>query len=399
MQLAQLLIFLILFPLIAAFFLLLAKKDIERDWIVKLSALVIGVVSVYLLITTYDKGALLVSVIPAEPTGLVMFILEMLIAVFILYLGITHKKWLVVGLILVQSVMMLYFELVYAHAVHVQSNLFIDEFSNILALIIGIIGSLICVYSLGYMKFFHEHHPEMPDRRTVVLCDPVRLPCSDVRAGLLQQYHLGLLLLGSHHPLFLPPDRVHEDRGSNQQCIQCPLDEPARRCCVCRCNHLPCHVRQRYHGTRRTARIRKSHCPHPGSPHRVCRAHQGSPAPVLLMACRGNGGTDPGLGPPPLQHDGQGRCLYYCAACTDLPGHLHRVYDRNGGSPHLPDRIRNCHIPEQCKTGACLLHDRKPRSHRCLCRYRDLRGDLGSDPPDRLPRDLQVAPLPLGRNR
>ena len=165
MQLAQLLVFLILFPLIAAFFLLIAKKDLERDWIVRLSALLIGVVSVFLLVETYDKGALLVSAIPAEPTGLVMVILEMLIAVFILYLGIKNKKWLVVGLILVQSVMILYFELVYAHAVHVPSNLFIDEFSNIMALIIGIIGSLICVYSLGYMKFFHEHHPEMPDKR------------------------------------------------------------------------------------------------------------------------------------------------------------------------------------------------------------------------------------------
>lgn len=165
MQLAQLLIFLILFPLIAAFFLLIAKKDLERDWIVKLSALAIGIVSVYLLITTFDKGAMLVSVIPGEQTGPVMFVLEMLIALYILYLGITHKKWLVVGLIVVQSVLMLYFELVYAHSVHVTSSLFIDEFSNILALIIGIIGSLICVYSLGYMKFFHEHHPDMPDRR------------------------------------------------------------------------------------------------------------------------------------------------------------------------------------------------------------------------------------------
>ncbi|MEI7856122.1 MAG: proton-conducting transporter membrane subunit [Methanomicrobiales archaeon] len=143
-----------------------AKKDMERAWIVKLSALVIGIVSVYLLISTYDKGALLVSAIPSEPVTLIMFIIEMLIAVFILYLGIVHKKYIVVALILVQSVMMLYFELVYAHSVEVSSNLFIDEFSNIMALIIGIIGSLICVYSLGYMKFFHEHHPEMPDKRT-----------------------------------------------------------------------------------------------------------------------------------------------------------------------------------------------------------------------------------------
>lgn len=164
-QLTQLLVFLILFPLIAAFFLLIARKDIEREWIVKLSTLAIGIVSIFLLITTFDKGTLLEYGVPAEPTGLIMFIIEILIAIYILYLGIVHRKWLVVGLILVQTVMMLYFELVYAHSVHVQANLFIDEFSNIMALIIGIIGCLICLYSIGYMKSFHEHHPEMKDRR------------------------------------------------------------------------------------------------------------------------------------------------------------------------------------------------------------------------------------------
>jgi ech hydrogenase subunit A len=159
------LVFLILFPLIAAFFLLIARKDIEREWIVKLSTLAIGIVSIFLLVTTFDKGTLLEYGVPAEPTGLIMFIIEILIAIYILYLGIVHRKWLVVGLILVQTVMMLYFELVYAHSVHVQANLFIDEFSNIMALIIGIIGCLICLYSIGYMKSFHEHHPEMKDRR------------------------------------------------------------------------------------------------------------------------------------------------------------------------------------------------------------------------------------------
>ena len=170
MQFVQLLLFLILFPLIVACFMLCLRKEIERIVIVKLSALAIGVVTLYLLITTFDKGAQMVSAIPAEPVGLFMFILEILIAIFILYLGLKHRKYLVVGLILVQSVMMIYFEAVYAHSVHTASNLFIDEFSNILALIIGIIGSLICVYSLGYMKFFHESHPEIKDRRNWFFC-------------------------------------------------------------------------------------------------------------------------------------------------------------------------------------------------------------------------------------
>ena len=164
-HIAQLLVFLILFPLIAAFFLLIARKDVERDWIVRLSAFVIGLVSIVLLVLTYDKSIQLVTVVPAEPTGQLMFLIELVIAAYILYLGVTHKQWLVVGLIVVQTLVMGYFELVYAHSVHVAANLFIDEFSNIMALIIGIIGSLISVYSLGYMKFFHEHHPEQPDRR------------------------------------------------------------------------------------------------------------------------------------------------------------------------------------------------------------------------------------------
>ena len=170
MQFVQLLLFLILFPLIAAVFMLCIRKEIERILIVKLSALAIGVVTLYLLFTTFDKGAQLVSAIPAEPVGLIMFVLEILIAVFILYLGLRHRKYLVVGLIVVQSVMMIYFEAAYAHSAGATSNLFIDELSNVLALIIGIIGSLICVYSLGYMKFFHEHHPEIKDRRNTFFC-------------------------------------------------------------------------------------------------------------------------------------------------------------------------------------------------------------------------------------
>jgi ech hydrogenase subunit A len=96
-----------------------------------------------------------------------MFFIEMVIAVFILYLGIKYKNYLVVGLVLLLSAMMLYFEGVYAHTIDVKYSLFIDQFSIIMALIIGIIGSLICVYALNYMKEFHEHHKELPDRRNI----------------------------------------------------------------------------------------------------------------------------------------------------------------------------------------------------------------------------------------
>ena len=62
---------------------------------------------------------------------------------------------------------MVWFETAYVHAADMTFPLFIDQLSIIMALIIGIIGCLICVYSLGYMKDFHEHHNEMKDNRNI----------------------------------------------------------------------------------------------------------------------------------------------------------------------------------------------------------------------------------------
>jgi hypothetical protein len=54
-QRVQLLLFLILGPLITAFFMLLVRREAERNWIVKLSALGIGAVTVILLVSMFDK--------------------------------------------------------------------------------------------------------------------------------------------------------------------------------------------------------------------------------------------------------------------------------------------------------------------------------------------------------
>ncbi|HNX16799.1 MAG TPA: proton-conducting transporter membrane subunit [Methanoregula sp.] len=162
----QLLLFLILFPLITALFMLFMRTDRERNWIVKLSGLCIGVATVLLLLGYFDKGTLYYS-FDAGMAGLVMFLLEIIIAAFILWQGIKYRNYLVIALILVQTALLVWFEAFYAPAAEVEFPLFIDQFSIIMALIIGIIGSLICVYALGYMKEFHEHHKDYADRRNI----------------------------------------------------------------------------------------------------------------------------------------------------------------------------------------------------------------------------------------
>ena len=159
----QLLLFLILFPLITALFMLAVRRDSDRNWIVKLSALAIGAVTVILLVTQFDKGTLYYG-FNAEPVNLLMFVLEMVITVIILGFAIKFRNYLVIALTLVETALIIWFESAATPAVAVKSPLFIDQFSIVMALIVGIIGSLICVYSLGYMRHFYQHHTGIPDR-------------------------------------------------------------------------------------------------------------------------------------------------------------------------------------------------------------------------------------------
>jgi ech hydrogenase subunit A len=156
--------FLILFPFIAAIVLLLVKADNVRSAVVGVAALLIAALSVWLLVAYATSGAVFFPVSP-EPLGELMFLIGMGIAIFILYMGVRYKNYIAIALTLIQSAMLVYFEFGISHGAVPENNFFVDQFSIIMALIIGIIGSLICVYAVSYMKDFHHHHPELKDRR------------------------------------------------------------------------------------------------------------------------------------------------------------------------------------------------------------------------------------------
>jgi ech hydrogenase subunit A len=160
----DLVFFLILFPFIAAIVLLLIKADNVRSAVVGVSALLIAAVSVWLLVAYATSGTVFFPVSP-EPLGEFMFLIGMGIAIFILYMGVRYKNNIAIVLTLIQSAMLVYFEFGISHGAVPENNFFVDQFSIIMALIIGIIGSLICVYAVSYMKDFHHHHPELKDRR------------------------------------------------------------------------------------------------------------------------------------------------------------------------------------------------------------------------------------------
>lgn len=157
-------LFLLLFPLIVAAILLVFRNEKIRSIIVKVSAAIIAIASIYVAIEYIDGGTVLFD-FENEIVDYLMLITEVCLGIVIFYLGIKHKKYLVSILALIQTPLMTWFELTKGHDISISNYLYIDGLSSIMVLIIGIIGSLITVYAVGYMKDFQHHHEGEPDRR------------------------------------------------------------------------------------------------------------------------------------------------------------------------------------------------------------------------------------------
>jgi len=157
-------LFLIFFPMIIALILLVSKEDKARDVIVKIAAFVIAAVSIATAVIFFKNGG---QNFPAhaEIVNYVMMAIEAALALYIIYIGIKHKKYLASLFATIQTPLLIWFELTEGHHIAVQNNMYVDRLSIIMILIIGIVGSLITVYALGYMKDFQHHHHDEPDRR------------------------------------------------------------------------------------------------------------------------------------------------------------------------------------------------------------------------------------------
>jgi NADH:ubiquinone oxidoreductase subunit 5 (chain L)/Multisubunit Na+/H+ antiporter, MnhA subunit len=160
----QTLLFLILFPILVACLLLFVKQTTLRYAVVALSALAIGGASIYLLMQYAFEGAVYFAA-PSEAASLVMVAIEMGLALFIVYMGAKFRNYLAIVLSVVQAALVVYLEISFPENLHAVNNLFIDQFSIIMALIVGLIGSLIAVYAVRYMETYHHHHPEVRDRQ------------------------------------------------------------------------------------------------------------------------------------------------------------------------------------------------------------------------------------------
>ncbi|MFA5397380.1 MAG: proton-conducting transporter membrane subunit, partial [Methanogenium sp.] len=163
MELWVLLIFLILFPALVALLFGILPNSRLRDTIVVLVSAIIIAASLCLFVLFAGAGKVYVD-INGDMISQIMIGLEVIISAGLLYLAAKYRQYIIAGLVVVQLGVVIYAESL-MQGTEALNNLFIDPFSIIMAMIIGIIGSLICIYSVGYMRDYHAHHPEMPDKR------------------------------------------------------------------------------------------------------------------------------------------------------------------------------------------------------------------------------------------
>ncbi|MCI8468812.1 MAG: NADH-quinone oxidoreductase subunit L [Eggerthellaceae bacterium] len=157
--------FLIVFPLVVAAVLLAVRGDGARNVIVCASAVVIGVASVALVVTNLGTAGVYFEFSSLALDFTCTGISAVIVAVIVAF-AVKYKNLLAGALAVVQLIMALVLEFGFAHEIEVPLGLYFDSLSLLMAFIIGVIGSGICVYALGYMQDFQAHEPEgAKDRR------------------------------------------------------------------------------------------------------------------------------------------------------------------------------------------------------------------------------------------
>ena len=151
--------FLIVFPLIVAAALLFVRQEGPRRVIVCVSGVVIALASVVLVVMNLGASCTLFA-FESMAIDFICTGISVAIAAVIVWFAVRYKNLWAAVLAGVQVVGTLILEFMFSHGIEVPYGLYFDSLSLLMTFIIGVVGSGICIYALGYMEDFQAHEPE-----------------------------------------------------------------------------------------------------------------------------------------------------------------------------------------------------------------------------------------------
>ena len=150
-------------PLVAALILLAVKDNGTRKVIVKLAAALTMILALVSAWTFYREPVFTFKLAGAVSE----FVLagDVVLCLIIMYLSCRSGRFWIALLALVQTGLMLWMETTTGSTLQVTNDILIDHLAVIMMVIVGVIGSLITIYALGYMEDFQRLEPDIEDRR------------------------------------------------------------------------------------------------------------------------------------------------------------------------------------------------------------------------------------------
>lgn len=156
--------FLIGIPAILALMFPLIRQQKSRAILVYIGAGIIMLTTMTFLVWWIGNGAQTMMLYTStEVWDHLMIIGDIFLMCLIVYLSIKYRRILPILLSISQTVLMLYTEFTteLPEAVHMT----VDWLTILMCIIIAFIGGFICIYTVGYMKGYHNHHKDVKDRQ------------------------------------------------------------------------------------------------------------------------------------------------------------------------------------------------------------------------------------------
>lgn len=157
---------LIAWPALAAVILPLVRSRKARAAVVYAAAAGMMLLAAVLLAAWLSAGKQTLFLAPesiyTNYLDLAMLAGEFVLMGLIIALSIRHRKYPVILLSAGQTLLVAWSEIFYP--VEKTTHMRVDGLAVLLCIIAAFVGGFICIYAVGYMKAYHEHHKEYKDR-------------------------------------------------------------------------------------------------------------------------------------------------------------------------------------------------------------------------------------------
>lgn len=157
--------FLICFPFVVAVLMFCIRVNKIRNAVAYVSAVIIMAASVFLCVWWLAQGGGKVKLFEhTEAADRVILVAELVLMCVVTYLCVKYRRWYISLLSIVPTLGIAWLEL-FGPEMTEYNRIYVDHLSILMCLIVGIIGSLIVIYAVGYMHGYQHYHTDIPDRR------------------------------------------------------------------------------------------------------------------------------------------------------------------------------------------------------------------------------------------